>query len=138
MGVVAGLDDPFLWGSSGISIEVPGTYDVAIDGHGYMINTVFEFGRRDSFRHSSIPAQRDATDITNQPGEACVDEETEILTQRGWLTHDLLKTGDVALTLNMGTQMSEWQEVTDVSRWARTRTDTSLHGRQAALVTHHS
>jgi hypothetical protein len=73
--VVASFDEPFLYGSSGISNEVPGTYDVAIDGHGYMINTVFEFGRRDSFRHSSIPAQRDATDITNQPGEATINPQ---------------------------------------------------------------
>ena len=70
MGVVADFAEPFLYGSSGISNDVPGTYDVAIDGHGYMINTVFEFGRRDSFRHSSIPAQTDSTDISNQPGEA--------------------------------------------------------------------
>jgi hypothetical protein len=55
--------------------EVPGTYDVAIGGHGYMIDTTFEFGRRDSFRHSSIPAQRDATDITNQPGEATINPQ---------------------------------------------------------------
>ena len=40
-----------------------------------MINTVFEFGRRDSFRHSSIPAQRDATDISNQPGEATINPQ---------------------------------------------------------------
>jgi hypothetical protein len=60
---------------SGAIAEVPGTYDVAIGGHGYMIDTTFEFGRRDSFRHSSIPAQRDATDISNQPGEATINPQ---------------------------------------------------------------
>ena len=75
MGVTASLDEPFLYGSSGISPDVPGTYDVAIAGHGFMINTVFEFGRRDSFRHSSIPAQRDATDISNQPGESSINPQ---------------------------------------------------------------
>lgn len=75
MGFCATFDEPFLYGSSGISADVPGVYDVAIGGHGYMINTVFEFGRRDSFRHSSIPAQRDATDITNQPGEATINPQ---------------------------------------------------------------
>lgn len=68
------------WGYSTTTIpgtiaEVPGTYDVAIGGHGYMIDTTFEFGRRDSFRHSSIPAQRDATDITNQPGEGTINPQ---------------------------------------------------------------
>lgn len=75
MGVLAAYDDPFLWGSAGSSSDIPGTFDVGIGGHGYMIDTTFEFGRRDSFRHSSIPAQRDATDITNQPGEATINPE---------------------------------------------------------------
>ncbi len=60
---------------SGVVAEVPGTYDVAIDGHGYMIDTSFEFGRRDSFRQTSIDAQRDATDTTNQPGEATINPQ---------------------------------------------------------------
>ena len=69
------FDDPFYFGAAGISVEVPGTYDVSINGHGYMIDTTFEFGRRDSFRHSSIPAQRDATDISNQPGESTINPQ---------------------------------------------------------------
>ena len=75
MGVLAGFDDPLYWGTAGISADVPGTFDVAIDGHGYMIDTSFEFGRRDSFRQTSIEAQRDATDITNQPGEATINPQ---------------------------------------------------------------
>lgn len=75
MGVLAGFDDPLYWGTAGISADVPGTFDVAIDGHGYMSDTSFEFGRRDSFRQTSIEAQRDATDITNQPGEATINPQ---------------------------------------------------------------
>lgn len=75
MGVLAALDDPLYWGEAGITGTIPGTYDVAIGGHGYMIDSTFEFGRRDSFRHASIPAQRDATDITNQPGEATINPQ---------------------------------------------------------------
>lgn len=75
MGVLAAFDDPLYWGEAGISVEVPGTFDVSIDGHGYMIDSTFEFGRRDSFRQSSIPAQRDATDITNQPGEGTINPQ---------------------------------------------------------------
>ena len=40
-----------------------------------MIDTTFEFGRRDSFRYSSIPAQRSATDITNIPGENTINPQ---------------------------------------------------------------
>ena len=75
MGVLAAFDDPLYWGEAGLSNDVPGTYDCAIDGHGYMIDTSFEFGRRDSFRQTSIEAQRDATDITNQPGEATINPQ---------------------------------------------------------------
>jgi hypothetical protein len=59
----------------GVSTDVPGTYDVSISAHGYMSDSAFEFGRRDSFRHSSIPAQKDATDITNQPGESTINPQ---------------------------------------------------------------
>ena len=69
------FDDPLYWGNAGISVDVPGVYDVAIDGHGYMIDTTFEFGRRDSFRQSSIPAQRDASDIGNIPGENSINPQ---------------------------------------------------------------
>ena len=46
----------------------------------------------------------------------CVDTETEIYTQRGWLRELDLRVGDIALTLNHTTGMSEWQPVLDVYR----------------------
>lgn len=75
MGLEFQLDEPFFLGSSGTSSLVPGLYDVSIDGHPYMIDTTFEFGRRDSFRYTSIPAQRSATDIGNQPGENSINPQ---------------------------------------------------------------
>ncbi len=69
MGFVSTLSGPWYGANSGSSALVPGVYDVSIDGRPYMIDTTFEFGRRDSFRHSSIPALRTASDITNIPGE---------------------------------------------------------------------
>ncbi len=44
----------------------------------------------------------------------CVDEETEILTQQGWKSYRELRVGDIALTLNHETGMSEWQPVLEV------------------------
>nr|WP_229806135.1 peptidoglycan-binding protein [Microbispora rosea] len=44
----------------------------------------------------------------------CVDEETEILTRRGWRTYKELRAGDIALTLNHETGMTEWQPVLEV------------------------
>lgn len=47
----------------------------------------------------------------------CVDTETEILTQRGWLTHDQLTVDDYALTQNPKTGVAEWQQVQGVHRF---------------------
>ncbi|MDX3108583.1 hypothetical protein PW035_47735, partial [Nonomuraea angiospora] len=44
----------------------------------------------------------------------CVDEETELLTRQGWKSYRDLRAGDVALTLDHGTGMSEWQPVLEV------------------------
>lgn len=46
----------------------------------------------------------------------CVDTETEVLAQRGWLRSYELKVGDRILTLNMQTGASEWKPVRDVYR----------------------
>lgn len=50
----------------------------------------------------------------------CVDEETEILSQRGWLTYRQLQVGDQVLTLNQQ-GLAEWQPCLDV------KTYTGLH-----------
>lgn len=44
----------------------------------------------------------------------CVDEETELLTRQGWKSYRDLRAGDVALTLDHDTGMSEWQPVLEV------------------------
>ena len=75
MGVLALLDEPYYEGVIGTSTLVPGQFDVAVGTHPYMVDTSFEFGRRDSFRQSSIPAQRSASDITEQPGEGTINPQ---------------------------------------------------------------
>lgn len=49
----------------------------------------------------------------------CVDDETEILTDHGWVTHDQLEAGDVVLTLNHETGISQWQPVERIARFDR-------------------
>lgn len=44
----------------------------------------------------------------------CVDAETEILTQRGWLKYSEVTTNDQCLTLNPDTHLAEWQPVDGV------------------------
>lgn len=46
----------------------------------------------------------------------CCDADTEILTKRGWLRHDQLIAGDMALTLNPSSRQIEWQPVRNVNR----------------------
>lgn len=46
--------------------------------------------------------------------QVCVDEATEILTLRGWLSCDEVAVGDIAYTLNHETGLGEWQPITDL------------------------
>lgn len=41
----------------------------------------------------------------------CVDEETEIFTRRGWLTHEEVVEGDQCLSINPETGCSEWKPI---------------------------
>ena len=41
----------------------------------------------------------------------CVDEQTEVLTQRGWITHHSLKAGDPALSVDPQTREIRWEPV---------------------------
>ncbi len=47
---------------------------------------------------------------------ACVDDKTDILTARGWLTLDEVERGDMAASFNMNTQRLEWKKVLSVYR----------------------
>jgi hypothetical protein len=46
----------------------------------------------------------------------CVDEQTEILTRRGWITHHSLEAGDMVLSLDPGTREILWEPVISVHR----------------------
>lgn len=46
----------------------------------------------------------------------CVDSQTEVLSERGWLSESDLEVGDVVLTLNHETGLSEWKPVLDIYR----------------------
>lgn len=46
----------------------------------------------------------------------CVDDQTEILTQRGWLNKDDVREGDIAASFNMKTEIMEWKPVLSVYR----------------------
>lgn len=46
----------------------------------------------------------------------CVDEQTEILTRRGWLTHDEVRVGDESLAIDPDTGEASWQSIQSVYR----------------------
>lgn len=69
-----------------------------------------------------LPSDRDSSTGTGAQAYTwdidyleCVDTETEILTDHGWKSYDQLKVGDMALTLNHETGMSEFQSVDKVN-----------------------
>jgi hypothetical protein len=52
----------------------------------------------------------------------CVDEETEILTDRGWLKHSEIQIGDQALALDKEQRVSTWTPIDNVCRYSVTDT----------------
>jgi hypothetical protein len=48
---------------------------------------------------------------------ACVDDQTECLTQRGWLGHEEIKPGDQAAQFDMDTGLLSWGQVDTVARY---------------------
>lgn len=66
----------------------------------------------------------------------CVDEETEILSRRGWLRYDEVTTADEVMTLTEGEHLGEWQPVTDVTVFpAETRRMLSIESRGHSSLT---
>lgn len=65
----------------------------------------------------------------------CVDEQTEALTRRGWVTGFDLREGDEVLTLNPETGLSEWHPVQIVSRYEGTHPMRHLEGRSHSSLT---
>jgi hypothetical protein len=64
----------------------------------------------------------------------CVDYETEILTQRGWLNGRDLREGDQVMTLNPETGRGEWQPCETVHHWEGQHTVRHLEGRSHSSV----
>lgn len=69
---------------SGPASGFPGQYDVLIGDRAFKIDTSYEAFRRQSFHHDTIPAQREALELTDVPGEGTVN--TEGLWRRGGIS----------------------------------------------------
>jgi hypothetical protein len=87
--------------------------------------------RRDRFSHDRHLFHA----LLMLPYGHCVDQETEALTQRGWVRGDDLEEGDMILTLNAETECSEWQPVEMVHRYPGEHMVRKLEGRSHSSVT---
>jgi glycosyltransferase involved in cell wall biosynthesis len=67
----------------------------------------------------NLDIQEPARKATSLAVAWCVDEQTEILTQRGWLRWDEVAEGDQALGIDPAVGVSEWQEIREVYRSGR-------------------
>lgn len=65
----------------------------------------------------------------------CVDVETQILTSTGWKYYDTLNVGDLILTLNHETGLSEWQPVDDVKIYDGPRKMVKVEGERFSSMT---
>ncbi|MCR8897294.1 hypothetical protein NWF34_10070 [Gordonia sp. GONU] len=72
--------------------------------------------------------------LTALPYGHCVDYETEILTQRGWLNGRDLCEGDQVMTLDPETGRGEWQPCETVHHWEGQHTVRHLEGRSHSSV----
>lgn len=69
-------------------------------------------------------------------GYHCADEETEVLSRRGWLTHTQVRVGDRIYTVNPVSGLAEWETVEEVFSKPYSGKLVSLEGRGfSALVT---
>ena len=69
---------------------------------------------RQIFQDPTIVKKDKRRQITKNAGYACVPLSTEILTQRGWLSHDEVVVGDQTIGFNPVTRRSEWTRITQV------------------------
>jgi hypothetical protein len=69
---------------------------------------------------------RTALRLANKFGKSvvcghCFDDQTQILTPEGWVSHDALSEDSVVLTMNKDTGAGEWQKVEGVHRYTHYR-----------------
>lgn len=76
-GLTVAFDQPYRTQTATATSLVPpaAPFEVSIGGRGYPVDTEFKPYLRDAFRHRSIAAQREAIDLTNEPGEGTVNVE---------------------------------------------------------------
>jgi hypothetical protein len=63
----------------------------------------------------------------------CVDEKTEIITDRGWLRYDQVKIGDRTLSISPATGLSEWDTVLDLNIYRGTTPVVHVESKRAGL-----
>lgn len=70
-------DQPYRTQTATVTTQVPppAPFQVSIGGHTYPVDTEFKPYLRDAFRHRSIASQREAIDLTNEPGIGTVNVE---------------------------------------------------------------
>lgn len=135
--LVPGLNDLTLEGTSRIQIDwqiafVPGYHGT--DGYPEVYGNIESTG---AYAEEALPAdmfdKRSILDAIEQirqivgyhayvgeEGEfhfECVDDQTEALTQRGWVSEADLGADDMVLSLNPETGLSEWQPLVDIARY---------------------
>ena len=76
-GLTTTFTQPYSTRSSARTTQVPPSapFQVSIGGRLYDVDTEFKPYLRDAFRHRSIAAQREAIDLTNEPGVGTVNVE---------------------------------------------------------------
>lgn len=76
---------------------------------------------------------KEKKEITGRTHAACVDEETECLTQRGWKDINTIQQGDYTLSYNIKTGTLEWKPILDVFKYKYDGDMVGVEGRRLSM-----
>jgi hypothetical protein len=78
-------------------------------------------GLRDVKYTGEVITHTPTTRTIGNYGDYCLDEQTEVLTKRGWLRYDEIAVGDEVFSVDPNSGLSQWDAVTNVYRRRRRR-----------------
>lgn len=119
---------------------VPNAVDVRVTFGNLWHSGLGEYKYRAAVRTLSVyggpTTQREETRFADKNYEDyCVDDQTEALTRRGWLTHEQIEVGDEVLAMDPSTGVASWQVVEDLYRRHRQRRMISMESQVHSSLT---
>lgn len=130
-----------------VTVSLPKVYDkvtrVRVTFTNLYNSQIGEYHYRAGVRHfqasvGQVVMTSGGTHTEGNYGDFCLDDASEILTKRGWLTQAQLEVGDEALAQDPETGVASWQVIESVYRKHRKRKMLEMSSRNHSSVTTHN